>query len=95
MLRPATGKTNISGVLILLGEFATTFFSSLLGVIGSAKLLQAIARDNLVPGLSIFGQGTLPNDEPTYAIIFTLVMAQLAMFCSINQLASFVTMTYL
>ena len=95
MLRQAGRKTNLSGVLILLGEFATTFFSSLLGVIGSAKLLQAIARDNLIPGLSIFGQGTIPNDEPTYAIIFTLVMAELAMFCSINQLASFVTMTYL
>ena len=36
--------TNISGILILLGEFSTTFFSSLMGVIGPAKLLQAIAR---------------------------------------------------
>lgn len=31
---------NLSGVVILLGEFASSFFSALMGVIGSAKLLQ-------------------------------------------------------
>lgn len=66
-----------------------------MGVIGSAKLLQALARDNLLPGFSIFGQGTKGNDEPTYAIIVTYIIAQLAMLSDINQLASFVTMTYL
>ena len=87
--------TNISGVLILLGEIATTLFSTLMGIIGSAKLLQALARDNLLPGSSIFGQGTKTNDEPTYAIIFTYIVAQLIMLSDINQIASFVTMTYL
>lgn len=66
-----------------------------MGVIGSAKLLQAIARDSLLPGLSIFGQGTKKNDEPIYAIIVTYVVAQLTMLFDINQIASFVTMTYL
>ena len=88
-------QTNISAVLILLGEFATTFFSSLMGVTGSAKLLQALARDNLLPGFGIFGQGTANGDEPTYAIIFTHIIAQLTMLFDINQIASFVTMTYL
>lgn len=87
--------TNISGVLILLGEFASTFFSALMGVIGPAKLLQAIARDSLLPGLSIFGQGTKRGDEPTYAIIFTYIVAQLTMLFDINRIASFITMTYL
>ncbi|KAI9739567.1 MAG: hypothetical protein M1834_006284 [Cirrosporium novae-zelandiae] len=87
--------TNISGILVLAGELASTFFSSLMGVIGSAKLLQALARDDLLPGFSIFGQGTKENDEPTYAIIITHVVAQLTMLAGINQIASFVTMTYL
>lgn len=87
--------TNISGVVILLGEYATALFSVLMGVIGSAKLLQALARDHLVPGLSIFGQGTKAKDEPIYAIIFTYFLAQLTMFADINQIASFITMTYL
>ncbi|KAF2454910.1 amino acid permease-domain-containing protein [Lineolata rhizophorae] len=86
---------NMSGAIILLGEFATSFFSSLMGVIGSAKLLQALARDDLLPGLHIFGQGTAKADEPTFAIIFTYIAAQLTMLADINQIASFVTMTYL
>jgi potassium/chloride transporter 9 len=85
----------MSGIVILMGEFATSFFSALMGVIGSAKLLQALARDKLVPGLSIFGQGSKGNDEPTYAIIVTYAVAQLTMLADINQIASFVTMTYL
>ena len=65
-----------------------------MGVIGSAKLLQALARDNLLPGISCFGQGTKMNDEPIYAILITYAVAQVSMLSSINQLASFVTMTY-
>jgi len=87
--------TNISGLVILAGEFASTFFSTLMGVIGSAKLLQALARDNLLPGISIFGQGTKHGDEPTYAIIVTYLVAQVTMLCDLDQIASFVTMTYL
>ncbi|KAL4890936.1 amino acid permease-domain-containing protein [Aspergillus ambiguus] len=86
---------NLSEVVILLGEFATSFFSSLMGVIGSAKLLQAIARDSILPGLNIFAKGTQKNDEPIYAIIVTYVVAQATMLFDINRIASFVTMTYL
>jgi potassium/chloride transporter 9 len=87
--------TNISGLVILAGEFASSSFSTLMGVIGSAKLLQALARDDLLPGFSVFGQGTKNGDEPTYAIIITYVVAQITMLCDLNQIASFVTMTYL
>jgi potassium/chloride transporter 9 len=78
-----------------MGEFATTFFSALMGVIGSAKSLQALARDNVFPGLSVFGQGSKRNDEPTVAILFTYVLSQLTLLMDINTIASFVTMTYL
>lgn len=87
--------TNLSGILVLAGEFATTFFSTLMGVIGAAKLLQALARDELFPGLKIFGQGTKRGDEPVYAIFGTYIIAQLIMLFDINQIASFITMTYL
>ncbi|KAF8464593.1 amino acid permease-domain-containing protein [Kalaharituber pfeilii] len=88
-------NTNISGKLILMGEFATSFFSALMGVIGSAKSLQALARDNVFPGLSLFGQGTKSGDEPIYAILFTYLLSQLTLLFDINQIASFITMTYL
>lgn len=87
--------TNISGPLILLGEFATSFFSALMGVIGSAKSLQALARDDLLPGFSFLAQGTKSNDEPIVAILVTFILSQLTLVCDINQIASFITMTYL
>ncbi|KAK4862394.1 hypothetical protein LT330_002527 [Penicillium expansum] len=86
---------NASDSVILLGEFATSFFSALMGVIGSAKLLQAIARDSLFPGIGIFAQGAQKTDDPVYAIIITFVFAQVTMLFDINRIASFVTMTYL
>lgn len=64
-----------------------------MGVIGSAKLLQALARDHLIPGLSIFGQGTKKADEPIFAVCITYTIAQVTMFADINQIASFITMT--
>ncbi|KAF2757057.1 hypothetical protein EJ05DRAFT_501598 [Pseudovirgaria hyperparasitica] len=87
--------TNVSEVLVFLGEIATSLFSSLLGVIGSAKLLQALSRDNLLPGLGVFSQGTKKADEPTYAILFTYLLAQATMLFDINQIASLITMIYL
>ncbi|KAI9665101.1 MAG: hypothetical protein M1821_006549 [Bathelium mastoideum] len=88
-------EVNSSGVVILLGEFAASFFSALMGVIGAAKLLQALARDEIIPGLSVFGQGTKANDEPVYAILITYILSQLTMLSNINQIASLVTMAYL
>lgn len=66
-----------------------------MGVIGAAKLLQAIARDTLIPGISIFCRGTEKSGEPTIAILFTFAIAQITMLFDINQIASFITMTYL
>lgn len=86
--------TNIWAPLILAGECATTFFSALMGIIGSSKLLQALARDKLLPGLSVFGQGTKRGDEPTFAIFLTYLVAQIALFGNLNQIATFISMGY-
>ncbi|KAK5051032.1 hypothetical protein LTR84_003591 [Exophiala bonariae] len=87
--------TNLSGGLILAGEISTTFFSVLMGIIGPAKQLQAIARDRVMPGLAVFGQGTKTTDDPVYAIFFTFAVAQLTLLLDINRIASLITMTYL
>lgn len=87
--------TNLSGLVVLAGELASSLFSVLMGVVGSAKLLQALARDKLLPGFTIFGQGTKRADEPIVAIFATYLVAQVTMLCDLNQIASFTTMTYL
>ncbi|KAJ4302183.1 hypothetical protein N0V88_002319 [Collariella sp. IMI 366227] len=86
--------TNIWPPMIFAGELATTFFSALMGVVGSAKLLQALARDKLFPGLSIFGKGTKKADEPIFAILLTYMAAQMAMFANLNQIATLISMGY-
>ncbi|SPN98877.1 related to na+/k+/2cl- cotransporter [Cephalotrichum gorgonifer] len=87
-------ETNLSASVIFAGECAVTLFSALMGIIGSAKLLQALSRDKLLPGLSVFGFGTKHGDEPLFAILVTYVIAQFALFADLNQIATFVSMGY-
>jgi potassium/chloride transporter 9 len=85
---------NIWPPIVFAGELATTFFSALMGIIGSAKLLQALARDKLFPGLSLLGKGTRKADEPILAIFLTYLAAQMAMFANLNQIATLISMGY-
>ncbi|KAI1765953.1 amino acid permease-domain-containing protein [Hypoxylon sp. FL1150] len=80
--------------LILAGECATTFFSALMGIIGGSKLLQALGRDKLLPGLYIFGKGN-SRDDPILAILVTYIIAQVALFADLNQIATFISISYL
>ncbi|KAK9249434.1 amino acid permease-domain-containing protein [Lipomyces tetrasporus] len=86
---------NLSKYVILLGEMSTALFSSIVGILGAAKVLQAIARDDILPQLRIFKQGTKRGDEPIYAVIVTYVLCQATILLPINQIASFVTMAFL
>ncbi|KAG6175174.1 hypothetical protein E4U51_006007 [Claviceps purpurea] len=86
--------TNLSVPVILAGECAVTAFSALMGIIGSAKLFQALAKDRLLPGLSVFGRGTKKNDEPILAILLTYAIAQVALLADLNQIATFISMGY-
>lgn len=86
--------TSLWSPLILAGECATTFFSALMGLVGSAKLLQALARDKLLPGLSVFGMGSKRADDPIYAVLITYLIAQVALFADLNQIATLISMGY-
>ncbi|KAI2621663.1 amino acid permease-domain-containing protein [Hypoxylon sp. NC1633] len=85
--------TSIWPPLILAGECATTFFSALMGIVGGAKLLQALGRDKLLPGLSVFGKGN-KRDDPILAVLVTYIIAQVALFADLNQIATFISMGY-
>ncbi|KAI1458380.1 amino acid permease-domain-containing protein [Annulohypoxylon moriforme] len=85
--------TSIWSPVILAGECATTFFSALMGIVGGAKLLQALGRDKLLPGLFIFGKGN-KRDDPILAVLVTYIIAQVALFADLNQIATFISMGY-
>lgn len=85
--------TSVWSPVILAGECATTFFSALMGIVGGAKLLQALGRDKLLPGLFIFGKGN-KRDDPILAVLVTYIIAQVALFADLNQIATFISMGY-
>lgn len=80
--------------LITLGALASTAFSALMGIQACGKVLQAIARDHLLPVLDVFAQGTEVADTPTFGIFATYVFCQLTLLVdSVNIIAQLVTMT--
>ncbi|KIH88516.1 solute carrier family 12 (potassium/chloride transporters), member 9 [Sporothrix brasiliensis 5110] len=88
-------ETSLWAPIILAGECAVTFFSALMGLIGASKLMQALGRDKLLPGLSVFAWGTEKHDEPLLALLVTYAIAQLALFANLNQIATFISMGYM
>lgn len=88
-------STNLSGYLILMGEFSTSLFSALMGIVGSSNLLRAISNDCLLPYMTLFSQGSKNQDTPLNAIWFTWLLTQLTLFFDINQIAVYITMAYL
>ncbi|KAF9426245.1 hypothetical protein BGZ94_006767, partial [Podila epigama] len=87
---------SLSPLFIASGALAASIFATLGSVIGAAKILQAIARDNLLPVLSVFGQGTPKTDEPTLAVLLTYILCQFCLFLTdMNSIATFVSMIML
>lgn len=86
----------LSPQVITFGALASTAFSALMGVMACGKVLQAIARDNLLPILDVFAQGTEVSDTPIYAVLVTYIFCQTILFVdSVNTIAQLVTMTTL
>ncbi|SNX87031.1 related to Na-K-Cl cotransporter [Melanopsichium pennsylvanicum] len=86
----------LSPQVITFGALASTAFSALMGVMACGKVLQAIARDNLLLVLDVFAQGTEVSDTPIYAVLVTYIFCQAILFVdSVNTIAQLVTMTTL
>ncbi|SCW00535.1 LAFE_0C06326g1_1 [Lachancea fermentati] len=80
---------NASQVVILIGELSTSLFSVIVGIVGAAYVLEAISKDTILPGLSIFQR------SPLYSVLFSWFLTQLCLFSDVNQIATFITMTFL
>lgn len=76
-------------IVILLGELSTSLFSIIVGMVGAAYVLEAIAKDSILPGLSIF------HRKPMASLLFTWFLTQLCLFSDVNKIATFITMTFL
>ncbi len=62
------------GYLVVAGVFAATLSSAIGSFLGAPRVLQAVARDRIVPGLGPFARGTRRRDEPREALWLTLAI---------------------
>jgi len=80
--------------LVITGILISSASSALGALFGGSRILQALARDDVFPGLSIFAQGTAVGDEPTYAVLFTWAITQGCCFIfrgSLDAVANFIS----
>uniref|UniRef100_A0A8C4STX5 Solute carrier family 12 member 4 n=1 Tax=Erpetoichthys calabaricus TaxID=27687 RepID=A0A8C4STX5_ERPCA len=73
--------------VIVIGSFFSTCGAGLQSLTGAPRLLQAIAKDNIIPFLRVFGLGK-SNGEPTWALLLTAVIAELGiLIASLDMVA--------
>jgi potassium/chloride transporter 9 len=78
--------------VITMGVFAAALSSALGNIIGGSRIIQAIARDELLPALGFFKVGSGSNDEPRRAVVFVYIMiALIVMIGDINSIAPIIT----
>ncbi|ESA39008.1 amino acid transporter [Leptolyngbya sp. Heron Island J] len=85
------------GDAILLGVWGATLSSALGSILGAPRVLQALARDNILPKrLRWLGHGHGPTDEPRLGTLFTLGVV-LAVVCigDLDAIAPVLTMFFL
>ena len=79
--------------LSICGVLISSSSSALGSLFGGSRVLQAIARDNILPQwLSALGYGTAKGDEPAVAVVATWVLCQCLLFIGgINAIAPIAT----
>lgn len=65
------------GPLIYIGCFAATLSSAIASLVGAPRVLQALAKDKLYPGIYSFSIGYGANNDPVrgYILVFVISMA--------------------
>ncbi|MDD3001245.1 MAG: amino acid permease [Candidatus Riflebacteria bacterium] len=63
-----------AGFMVVLGVFSATLSSTLGRFVGAPRVLQAIARDEILPFLKIFTKGYGKSDEPRAGLILCFVV---------------------
>ncbi len=82
--------------LVSAGVIAATLSSAMASFLGSARILQSLARDRVFPFLAVFAQGTGPDNNPRRAVLLAGGIAGLTIeIGNLNLVAPVVTMFFL
>ncbi len=90
-------KISFWGDAILLGVWGATLSSAIGSILGAPRVLQALARDRVLPPkLRWLGKGSGNDDTPRAGTIVTIVLALVAVyFGNLNVVAPVLTMFFL
>ena len=90
-------KISYWGDAILIGGWGATLSSAVGSILGAPRVLQALARDNVLPRwLSWLGRGDGKDDTPRVGTVLTLGVALAAVyFGNLNLIAPILTMFFL
>ncbi len=90
-------KISFWGDAILLGVWGATLSSALGSIMGAPRVLQALARDGVLPrSLRWLGRGSGQDDTPRAGTVLTLVLALVAVYLgNLNVIAPVLTMFFL
>jgi amino acid transporter len=91
------------GFMVIAGVFAATISSALGSLLGAPRILQALARDDIFPGLGFFAKGTLEGDEPRRGLWLSFAMSLVVLLlagsggggAALNAVAIVLTMFFL
>ena len=85
------------GDAILLGVWGATLSSAMGSILGAPRVLQALARDGVLPRpLRVLGKGSGPDDAPRIATAVTMALALAAVWVGdLNLIAPVLTMFFL
>lgn len=90
-------KISFWGDAILIGVWGATLSSALGSILGAPRVLQALARDGILPSfLKWTGKGSGVEDTPKWGTLFTLAIVLVAVyFGDLNLIAPVLTMFFL
>jgi len=90
-------KISFWGDSILLGVWGATLSSAIGSMLGASRVLQALARDRVLPKyMRWLGKGSQTDDSPRIGTYFTLAIALIAVyFGDLNLIAPVLTMFFL
>ena len=66
---------SVTGYLIYGGCFAATLSSAIASLVGAPRVLQALAKDKLYPGIESFARGYGANDDPVRGYILVFIIS--------------------
>lgn len=81
--------------VIVIGSFFSCCGAGLQSLTGAPRLLQAIARDGIIPFLQVFGHSKA-NGEPTWALLLTVGICEIGiLIASLDAVAPILSMFFL